>query len=219
MSSLKPGIVITISIVIFLLLICKGGSEAFPFNLESAGNNSLQVETNTLPENSSNLFIPRTATPKPEPTSSVKHADSLYAPDNWYTPRKVSVGYGNTTDGRIRPHQIYYEQGLTLNTTPVGRVLTVLNGPFIIDFVIHNKVNNPNLEWAKLEIRDPWGNLVADGGYNRHYPSAINQQILIYKTGTFYLKIDGNLVTLDLSLQTTDPIPSVAPTPTPAVEE
>ncbi|MDD1727449.1 MAG: hypothetical protein LUQ50_00090 [Methanospirillum sp.] len=132
---------------------------------------------------------------------------------------RVSVGYTNTTGTRVVPHAVYSEQGIELNGTPQGRILKVLNGPFIIDYTVHPKVSDPTYGWVTIEIRDPWENLIADGGYNRHYPASTNQKILIHGTGLYYLKIDGNFMTVEYSLLTTDPIPVGTPTPAPAPEE
>lgn len=209
---------IPIAICILVFLLCgSAGCISIPLTSDSSENISLAniTENITVAHNLVSDLLPQeTVTYTPAPTSSIEHADSFYAPENRYTPRRTSVGYERTTDGRILPHTVYIENNLELNTSaPLGRIVTVLHGPFIIDYTIHPKVNNPLVEWATIEVRDPWGDLIADGGYNQHYPSTAHQQILIYRTGTFYLKIEGNFITMDIGVQTTDPIPSVTPTP------
>lgn len=207
-------------VVMVLLPVSAGGADT-PTPVQAlSGNLLLNVTDNGSAGfiNGSGLNPEKNLTPTPVPVSSVEYADFLYSPDFRNSPRLVSVGYASATDGRIKPRLIYSEQGLILNNTPIGRILTIVNGPFVIQYAIHPKVNNPNFEWATLEVWDPWGNQIADGGYNRNYPGATSQQIAIYRTGTFYLKIDGNFVILDIGLQTTDPTPSVTPTPPPQDE-
>ena len=70
-----------------------------------------------------------------------------------------------------------------------------------------------------LRWRNPWGNQIADGGYNRQYPAATSQQMIIYRTGNYTLKMEGNFVTMDIGVQTTDPTPTVTQTPEPEEEE
>lgn len=128
------------------------------------------------------------------------------------TPR-VSIGYSNTTDVKVIPHTIYTENGIKFNGTPQKRLMNILYGPFIVDYTIHPKVNNPIIEWATIVVEDPWGNVIADGGYNRHYPAASNQQMTIYRTGNYSLIMEGNFVTMDIGVRTTDPVAST-PVPT-----
>lgn len=207
---------------LLLFLAYSSGCIAIPSSAPSIENITVPNETNetqTL-ENITPPFLPtETVTPTPIPTSYVNNTNDLYQSQG-PEPRRISVGYENTTEIRKIPHTVYTENGLELNTSsPLGRKFTILHGPFIINYTVHPKVNNPIYAWATLDLRDSWGNFTAGGGYNRHYPASTNQQILVYQTGTYYLKIEGNFVTLDFSLQTTDPVQNTVPTHTPEPED
>ena len=207
--------------IILFLLICSTGCLSHSLVPEPSTNLTLTAGigdnamiTDIVPD----LIPQETMTPAPEPTSSVEHV-SMNRTFNFNPSPRVSVGYENTIDARIPLHTVYIEKGLDLNGTPLGRILTILHGPFIVDYAINPKVNNPLVEWATIELEDPWGNLVEKGGYNRHYPAASHQQMLIYRTGTYYLKMEGDFVTIDIGVRTTDPVPDVTPTQEPVEEE
>lgn len=161
------------------------------------------------------IIVPTSPIPTPIPTSFVNVTDASYSKPLIQPTPRVSVGYLSTTDGRNKTHSIYDETGIDMHETPIARSLDILNGPFTVRYTIHPKVENPNYSWAVLTLRDPWGNITAQNGYNRRYTNETIQDITVYKTGKFHLTIEGNFVTLDLSVRTTDPVTGPEPTQTP----
>jgi len=157
-------------------------------------------------------------TPTPVPTSSVVKNPTDRTSNFNPTPR-ISVGYITSPGARSQPNSVYAEQGLELNGTPISRTLNILNGPFIIDYTIHPKISDPTYGWMTIKVSDAWENLVADGGYNRNYPSSTTQHLTIYRTGLYNMAIDGNFASVDFVLRTMDPTPSMTPTPTPVPDE
>lgn len=186
-------------------------------------NESPAIDTNVSELVPNRIEVsPLTPTPAPVPTSWVKVSGTPYSKPFINPENRSSVAKEYGGDGRTKPHMIYSEKGITLNGQAVGRWLNITNGPFIIDYTVHlQKGNrrygeeNPNFHWAVLTVRDPWGNILADNGYNRQYCNNTNNHITIYKTGDFHLTIEGNFVTMDIAVLTTDPggIP-VSPVPT-----
>jgi hypothetical protein len=208
--------------ILLILLICSAGCLTIPSGSHPPANITLPNVSKEVPVMKDTVpgIIPnKTVTPSPEPTSLITHADSMSRTFNFNPPPRVSVGYANTTDIRVIPHTIYTENGLELNGTPLKRLLTILYGPFIVDFTTHPKVNNPIYAWATIEVDDPWGNRIADGGYNRKYPAATSQQMIIYRTGNYSVRMDGNFVTMDIGVRTTDPVPVTTQTTEPEEEE
>ncbi|WP_319579857.1 hypothetical protein [uncultured Methanospirillum sp.] len=175
-------------------------------------NNSTQIEDEFPP-------IPIvTATPTPEPTSSVIQNPTNRTFNFNPTPR-ISVGYPAPPESKVSPRSVYSEHDLELNGTPVSRTLNILNGPFVIDYTIHPRVTDPTYGWVTIQIHDAWENLVADGGYNRNYPSSTSQHLTIYRTGLYYMRMEGNFASVDYTLRTMDPTPNTTPTTPPVPQD
>jgi len=153
-----------------------------------------------------------TVTPTPVPTSSVVKNPTDRTSNFNPTPR-ISVGYPTSPEIRSNPRSVYAEQGLDLNGTPISRTMNILNGPFVIDFTVHPKISDPTYGWVTIKVSDAWENPVADGGYNRNYPSSTTQHLTIYRTGLYNMTIDGNFASVDFVLRTMDPTPITTPTP------
>ncbi len=213
-------IIMTMVVLLIILTGCRGLAEESlnqsvydpqNLNLTQSPNESLQEQMSVFP-----LPDP-TSTPTPEPTSSVIQ-NPTNRTFNFNPSPRISVGYPAPPESKVNPRSVYSEHGLELNGTPVSRTLNILNGPFVIDYTIHPKITDPTYGWVTIQIHDAWENLVADGGYNRNYPSSTSQHLTIYRTGLYYMTMEGNFASVDYTLRTMDPTPNTTPT-TPPVQQ
>jgi len=214
---------ITLTVVVLLIILtgCSGQAEeslnqsvSDPENLNVTQtlNESIQEQMSVPP------FPDPPSTPTPEPTSSVIQNPTNRTFNFNPTPR-ISVGYPTPPDIKDSPRSVYSEHGLELNGTPVSRTLNILNGPFVIDYTLHPRVTDPTYGWVTIQIHDAWENLVADGGYNRNYPSGTSQHLTIYRTGLYYMTMEGNFASVDYTLRTMDPTPNTTPTTPPVPQD
>ena len=214
---------ITMSLVV-LVIILTGSSglaeESLNQNVSDPQNISVNQSLNESPQEQMN-FPPLpgpTSTPTPEPTSSVIQNPTNRTFNFNPTPR-ISVGYPAPPEIKVSPRSVYSEHGLELNGTPISRTLNILNGPFIIDYTFHPRVSDPTYGWVTITIHDAWENLVADGGYNRNYPASTIQHLTIYRTGLYYMTMEGNFASVDYTLRTMDPTPNTTPTTPPVPQD
>lgn len=130
----------------------------------------------------------------------------------------------------LKEHQSQIHRS-TLNTTysgsvglaafAVGKELNITNGPFSITFTVHPNISSPRDVWVKITIFDPWQQVIAEGGYNRGYPSQETQTMKIFREGRYYMSIEGEFATLDYTIKTADIVPIIISmeTPVPNVME
>jgi len=162
--------------------------------------------------------IPVIPTSTPEPTSSVTIADTPYSDTYERTSRQSIFFSGQPELNRTPLHSVYTEPSIRLANQPVGRMLDVRHGPFEIHYTVHPQVQNQAVTWAILTVRDPFGNKIAEDGYHRHYTSSLSNAIKVYGSGKYHLTMEGEFVTIDISLCTADPVPEPTVTVIPPEE-
>gem|GEM_PF-5359162 len=91
--------------------------------------------------------------------------------------------------------------------------MNITNGPFAISYSVHPDITNPLLVWAKITVRDPGEQVIAEDGYNRGYSNEETKTITVYQEGIHYLTLEGEFATVDYSLKVGD----TAPTPFPRI--
>lgn len=216
--------------IILAFLIFASGCVAFPGSPPPAENtiketvdqDYMEIEASSESQENNisyeDMFedpVPTKPAPTPIPTSSVVKVDTPYSDIPDRIPRQSVYFPGGIEPGRPLLHAVYTEQAIRLQNIPVGRMLDVINGPFDIHYTVHTNTNEPGLPWAVLTVRNPNGTVIAEDGYNRHYTSALSNSFRVYGNGTYHLTLDGEFVTLDLSLFTNDtvtgPVVTMAP--------
>jgi hypothetical protein len=133
----------------------------------------------------------------------------------WQSPLNHSSIFRNPADSTLRQelNKTYYGS-VGLAAFAVGKELNITKGPFSITYTVHPNISSPRDVWAKITIFDPWQQIIAEGGYNRGFPSQETQTMMIYREGRYYMSIEGEFATMDYTVKTADSVPVVSSSPT-----
>jgi hypothetical protein len=160
--------------------------------------------------------IPLTPEPTPTPIISTVSDWNPYEvvpyPESEHT--RASILRNDTSTNR-QILNTTYSGSVNLNGYSYGKELNITRAPFSITYTVHPNIENPLLVWAKLTVLDPWQNVTAEGGYNRHYSSDQTKTMTLYQEGKFYIIFEGEYASVDYTLKTGDPTPEPTSTPVP----
>ncbi len=141
--------------------------------------------------------------PSPVPTSHVSSLPDRLPADH-FVPGRTSVYYEPSPDIRPDPlYTIYTESAIPLNTLIREREITVEKGPFSIWFSVTPK-GSPLISWARVTVRDPFGKILFEEGFNRRFSTASAKEFTVYSSGFFILGIEGEYGTIDIAVRTSD---------------
>ncbi|MDD1728854.1 MAG: hypothetical protein LUQ50_07275 [Methanospirillum sp.] len=133
----------------------------------------------------------------------------------WQPPLNHSSIFRNPTDSTLQQElNKTYSGSVGLAAFAVGKELNVTNGPFSITDSVYPNISSPLDVWVKITIFDPWQQIIAEGGYNRGFPSQETQTMMIYREGRYYMSIEGEFATMDYTIKTADSVPVVSSAPT-----
>ena|GEM_PF-6128654 len=131
----------------------------------------------------------------------------------WEPPLNHSSINRDTTYQMSRILNTTYSGSVGLAGFAVGKELYITNGPFSITYTVHPNVTSPRDVWVKLTLFDPWQQVIAEGGYNRGFPNQETQEMKIYRTGGYYMSIEGEFARVDYVIKTGDWAPVAVITP------
>jgi len=184
--------------------------------------------TGEIPEDDISISDPvDTPDPIPQETESSNLTPVMQSNVNDWNPYSVlppwhpSLNHSsinrNPEDSTLRQElNITYSGSVGLAAFAVGKELNITNGPFSITYSVHPNISSPRDVWAKITIFDPWQQIIAEGGYNRGFPSQETQTMMIYQEGRYYMSIEGEFATMDYIIKTADSVPAVSSGSTPA---
>ena len=155
-----------------------------------------------IPDETENALM--TSTPNPTPTSYVTRLADLSS-ENTFFPARSSIYFTTTASNelpaRLRP--AYTERGIPLNTTVKVLEVHVEKAPFSIRYSVYPKAS-PLVSWARITVLDSFQNVLYADGFNREFSSETTKEGVLYRNGTFLVKIEGEAGSLDISINTPD---------------
>lgn len=156
--------------------------------------------------------IEEAITPEPIPTEPLSNVSDWNAYEVLLYPEiegvRPSILKNDTTHSRI--HLNVTSSGtVALEGYAIGKQLNITHGPFSITFSVHPKIESPLNVWAKITVYDPWQNVIAEEGYNRGYTNEATKTFTVYRTGNYYMSMEGDFATMDYIISTGDPAPYV----------
>lgn len=111
----------------------------------------------------------------------------------------VSVGSGSPA---ANPElALIFEGSYGMNYQSIGMRATVEREPFVIEYAVVPKTENPHYAFLICTVRDDGtGTAVIEEGFNRIYSSERTKQIIIRKPGVYHLTWHGAMLDLTVRL-------------------
>lgn len=192
----KPGVSNTLSmwplfVIVLLVASCiAAGCSSLPGQNQSAPNTTQTASGQdiTTPATPFVFIMP---TPTPTVVGSVAPAAPVLSPSSPHSPPPELY-----TSRPVRPNEMataaFFNQSYYLLYNDVASVVTVDQGPFVIEFWTQAYNENPYDTIVVITVRDPkTGEILAEDGYNGRYSSDPYKRMLIRDSGRFLVDIYG----------------------------